>query len=119
MRTESTRPGVMLYFDDFKAITGFLTNEQVGILVKAILSYAETGEWVSADCDTNVHFALSTLRSKIDRDGERYQRSVLQRRHAVYVREAQKRGTEPLSFEEWLALEEARQHRSVSTDNER
>lgn len=100
----NNRPGVMIYFDDFRPITDFLDDEQLGVLLRAVLSYAENGEWVGDDCDGNVRFVLNTLRPKIDRDAERYERSVLQKKHAVYSREQKKQGKEPLSFDDWLEV---------------
>lgn len=102
----NNRPGVMLYFEDFKPIIDYLNDEQLGTLLRAILSYAENGEWLGEDCDGNVRFVLNTLRPKIDRDGERYERSVLQRRYAVYSREQQRSGKEPMDFNSWIEMNE-------------
>ena len=51
------------------------------------------------------------LRPKIDRDAEKYEESREQRQHAVYVREAKRRGEQPLTLPEW------RLYRETSSDN--
>ncbi len=119
MSGTSKRPGVMVYFDDFRNIAEFLTDEQIGVFMKAVVDYAEFGEEPSAELEHTVRFAVKSIRSKIDRDGEKYQLTVMQRRYAVYSREVQKRGGEPIGFEEWLALEEVKATRAASTDNGR
>ena len=119
MSETSKRPGVMIYFDDFRNIAEFLTNEQIGEFMKAVVDYAELGEEPSAELEHTVRFAIKSIRSKIDRDGEKYQLTVMQRRYAVYSRDVQKRGGEPISFEEWLSLEEVKARRAVTTDNGR
>lgn len=106
----NSRPGVMIYFEDFKPIIDYLNNEQLGLLLKAILAYAENGEWLGEDCDGNVRFVLNTLRSKIDRDAERYERSVLQKRHAAYSREQKRNGKEPMDFDAWIEVNNTLHH---------
>lgn len=119
MSESSTRPGVMIYFDDFRNIAEFLTNEQLGVFMKAVVDYAERGEEPPAELEQTVRFAVKSIRSKIDRDAQKYQTAVMQRRYAVYSREVQKRGGEPISFEEWLAIEEVKAKRAASADNDR
>lgn len=110
------RPGVMIYFDDFRPIIDFLNDEQIGFLLRAVLAYAETGEWIVKDDDSSVKFALNTLKPKIDRDAERYEQSIWQRKYAVYSHEARKHGKEPISFEDWIALQEGARKLSAAID---
>lgn len=74
------------------------------------ISYAEYGEWIEDECDNSVRFALNTLRSKIDRDAERYERSVLQKRHAAYSREQKRNGKEPMDFDAWIEVNNTLHH---------
>ena len=99
---ENGRPGAMLYFNDLKPFTSFLTNEQLGVLLTAILNYAEHGLWVDDDCDPNVKVALMVLQPKIDRDGESYERKKLHGQYMTYVRMAQSNGETYLSETEWI-----------------
>lgn len=104
----ANRPGVMLYFDMRPALSR-LKDEQLGWLFMAILDYAEYGEMPDLDPVTGMCFDM--LRPKIDRDGERYDATIEQRKYAVYCREARKNDCEPLSFDDW------KQDHSVSVDN--
>lgn len=113
------RPGVMIYFDDFRPIADFLNDEQLGVLLRAVISYAESGEWLADDCDNSVRFALNTMKPKIDRDAERYEESIWQRKYAVYSRETRKQGKEPIAFEEWYSLRQMSEQRMLSADNGR
>jgi hypothetical protein len=103
------KPGFMLYFDCIRPALNRLDDTQCGQLFRAVLNYAEFGEL--SDLDPLVGMAFDLIRPRIDRDSERYRESRDQRRHAVYVREARKRGEDPLSLSEW------RGHRELSSDN--
>ena len=103
------RPGVMVYFDAVRPALSRLDNEQCGSLFRAILDYAEYGAVSDLEPMTGMVFDL--LRPKIDRDAEKYEESREQRQHAVYVREARRRGEEPLTLSEW------RTNRELSSDN--
>ena len=102
-------PGVMLYFDSIRPALNRLDNEQCGALFRAILDYAEYGAVSDLEPMTGMVFDL--LRPKIDRDAEKYAESREQRQHAVYVREAKRRGERPLTLPEW------RLYRETSSDN--
>lgn len=111
------RPGVMFYFDDFRPIADFLSDKQLGVLLRAVMNYAENGEWIAENCDSSVRFALNTMKPKIDRDAERYEDSIWQRKYAVYSRETRKQGKEPIPFEEWYPLRKMTEQRAISSDN--
>ena len=102
-------PGVMLYFDSIRPALNRLDNEQCGALFRAILDYAEFG--VVSDLEPMTGMVFDLLRPKIDRDATKYSESKVQRQHAVYVREAKRRGEEPLTLSEWRA------NREISSDN--
>lgn len=73
MADKAKRPGVMLYFDDIKPAINRMDDEQCGRLLRAIVSYAETGEKPEIDGMEGLVFDM--LIPKIDRDGERYEES--------------------------------------------
>lgn len=66
----SSKPGVMLYFD-LRPCLQRLTNEQKGVLLTAILDYAEDGEIPEID-DIAVGIAWDFIKPRIDRDAEAY-----------------------------------------------
>ena len=109
MGESKQKPGVMLYFDSIRPALNRLDNEQCGSLFRAILDYAEYG--VVSDLGAMEGMAFDLLRPKIDRDAEKYAESREQRQQAVYVREARRRGEEPLTLSEW------RTNRESSSDN--
>jgi len=109
MAAAKQKPGVMLYFDSIRPALNRLDNEQCGALFRAILDYGEFGAVSDLEPMTGMVFDL--LRPKIDKDTERYEESREQRQHAVYAREAKRRGEQPLSFPEW------RLNRELSSDN--
>ena len=109
MADGKARPGVMIYFESVRPALSRLDNEQCGALFRAIIDYAEYG--AVSDLEPMTGMAFDLLRPKIDRDAEKYEESREQRQHAVYVREAKRRGEEPLRLSEW------RTNRELSSDN--
>lgn len=117
MAAAKQKPGVMLYFDSIRPALNRLDNEQCGALFRAILDYGEFGAVSDLEPMTGMVFDL--LRPKIDRDAEKYEESREQRQHAVYAREAKRRGEQPLSFPEWrLNRELSSDNRPITPDNE-
>ena len=98
-KSEKKKPGVVIYFDIRNALSR-LTMEQRGILLTAVLDYAEYGEITDLDIPTGVCFDM--LRPKIDYDDIKYGLTIAQRQYAAYVRETKKRFEEPIPYEEWL-----------------
>lgn len=60
----------ILYLENKEQID-FLTNEQKGVLLDAIFAYAETGE--TPKLDKTVALVFSVIRSRLDRDAEKYE----------------------------------------------
>ena len=111
------KPGVMIYFDSIRPALTRLNDEQCGSLFRAILDYAEYG--VITDLEPITGMVFDLLRPKIDRDSDRYEESREQRQHAVYAREAKRRGEQPLSFSEWRVYRAATNDNGpISPDNE-
>ena len=109
-KSDRSRPGVMLYFDSIRPALDRLDDLKCGQLFRAIVDYAEYGAVPKLDPLVGMVFAL--LVPKIDRDAEKYAESREQRQHAVYVREAKRRGEQPMTISEW------RIHRELSSDIE-
>lgn len=96
----SSRPGVMMYFD-IRPCLKRLNNEQKGQLFEAILDYAEFSVVPDFGDDVGLSIAWDFIQPKIDRDNERYEAQVLQKRYAVVVRECKRNGQTAPPFEVW------------------
>ena len=108
------KPGVMIYFDIRKALD-FLTDQQKGKLFQAILEYAERG--IAPQFDGVLAMAWAFVQPQIDRDGERYSGKVEKSKYAVYVREAKKKGDDPITFDEWHCNQQSFDNNEISDDN--
>lgn len=104
MSETSTKPGVMVYFNDVRPFFRAFSNEQLGALFRAVVDYSENGEWPSSDCDSSVILALDVLRDKIDRDGAAYERKKLHGQYMTYVRETKEEGRTPIPESKWIAM---------------
>lgn len=98
MAMRQKRPGTMIYFD-LREPLKFLTVEEKGRLLDAILDYGELGS--VPDFEGALAMCWAFVQPKIDRDGEQYQKSVDKRKYAVYCREEKKSGREPIGFDDW------------------
>lgn len=96
------QPGVMIYFSLRPSIKR-LTMAEKGALFDAILAYGE--ERIEPDFQGVLALAWDFVKPILERDSERYDAQVQQRRYAVYVREAKRQGDIPLSFDEWSEQE--------------
>ena len=72
------RPGVMLYFDIEPGLK-ILDDTQRGQLFSAILEYAHWGAVPSFD-EPLLSMAWSFVKTSIDRDGERYEKTVAKKK---------------------------------------
>jgi len=100
---ESSRPGVMIYFDDIRPFADYMTDEVLGAFIRALIDYAQFGEWVDDDCDPNVVVPLRIFKPKVDRDAEAYESKKLHGQYMTYVRLAKQQGLNPVSEEAWRA----------------
>ena len=71
MATNKQRPGMMLYFEDIRAIERF-SDAQIGKLLRLLMDYAETGELPEID-DERVDTAMCIFKAKVDRDRKHYE----------------------------------------------
>ena len=107
------KPGIMFYFDVRPCIKR-LTLDEKGQLFEAILDYGEFGNL--PNFDDRLGIAWDFIQPKLDKDSELYGHKVLQRQYAVYVREARKQDSVPISFDEWLSLSDDEKNRLLSAD---
>ena len=105
----------MFYFDVRPCIKR-LTLEEKGQLFEAILDYGEFGNL--PNFDDRLGIAWDFIQPKLNKDSELYGRKVSQRHYAVYVREARKCDSVPISFDEWSILPDDEKKRLLSTDTE-
>ena len=96
---QKERPGVMLYFDVLRPMINRLDAAQCGVLLRAVMDYAQYG--VMPELDPMTGMAFDMLVPKIDHDAERYEESREQRQYAAYAREKKRSGEQVLSFSEW------------------
>ena len=82
------QPGVMFYFE-IRPCLGRLTPEEKGVLFEAILDYGQFGREPELAGGPGV--AWDFIRPKLDRDRERYEAMVEQRRQAAEKRWAGQR----------------------------
>ena len=80
------KKSIMLYLDSCEQ-WDMLSNEQAGILIKALLRYSKTGEQLETE-DGMLRMAFSFLTAQIDRDGEKWEKKC--ERNAEYYQKRQK-----------------------------
>ena len=110
------KPGVILYFD-VRPCLKRLSDEEKGRLFEAILEYGENG--VDPNFEGMLGIAWDFIQPSIDRDSNRYDHQVSQKRYAAYVREAKKKGVGIITFEEWHSMGNITRHHPISADIER
>ena len=91
------RPGFMLYFDRLVPALAHLDDAQAGILLRAIVEYAQAGTIPTLDGLTS--FAFDMLRPGIDQDGEAYERKWIHGNYMTYARKCKGEGQTPISEE--------------------
>lgn len=91
------RPGVMFYFDTMPAIKKMEPNDVYAIFM-AGMEYGQFG--VLPELDGVASIVWDLIKPKIDRDGETYQRKVLQQTWKGYIRHIENEADRP-TFDEW------------------
>lgn len=104
------RPGIMLYFADWNGILNLEDDAILGRFVRAALIYGQNGTDTAFEGMEKAVWEL--FKTKIDRDGVRYQRQQKAGEYAVYCREEKRACRNPLTRIEW-----ERDH-SLSNDND-
>lgn len=106
------RPGIMVYFDLIDSLQDY-TDAEAGLLFRAMLEYGKTGA-IPEFSDRGMKTLWRSIQQKIDRDGGKYRDRCDSGAYAVYVREANKQGIEPLTFDDW----KSNRYRSITVDND-
>lgn len=94
------RSALMLYLDFLEAFME-LSDRDLGRLFRAMIKYAATGEEPDFNGKRDIEILWLFIRPRIDADGKRYEKAVLQKKYAVYVREQKRRCLAYMSFEEY------------------
>lgn len=111
------RPGVMIYFDVREPLEE-LADDEKGRLFDAILEYGQYG--VIPEFTGTLRMAWRFIKPNIDRDGNKYEKTVQQRKYASYCNKLRslKREDEKVSFDAWMGLSDADRQRLMSVDTE-
>lgn len=109
------RPGVMLYFDMLEPIR-VLPDADKGRLLVAILEYGKEG--IVPQFDGMLALAWGFIQPKLDRDGESYENTKVQRKYAAFCKKRTGLNLPKIPFEEWLEMDEDERLRMVSNSNE-
>ncbi len=89
----------MLYFDRLVPALAHLDDAQAGILLRALVEYAQAGTIPTLDGLTG--FAFDMLRPGIDQDGEAYMRKWAHGNYMTYARKCKETGQSPVSEDEY------------------
>lgn len=108
------RPGIMLYFDILDPIR-MLPDEDKGRLLVAMLEYGQSG--VLPEFSGMMAMAWGFIRPKLDKDGEAYENSTLQRKYATFCRSRPK-NLPKITFGEWLKMTEDERERALTDIND-
>ena len=73
----------VVFYTDAIEQWAMLSNEQAGILIKALLRYVSTGERLET-ADGMLAMAFSFMAAQLDRDGEKYKKKC--ERNAEYYK---------------------------------
>ena len=93
------RPGIMIYFDVIPQLQEY-SVEEVGKLFLAALEYGSTGS-IPCFTDRGLRVIWRQLQEKLDRDGEKYQKKVIDGAFGLYKRHCNEVGQEPLTKNAW------------------
>ena len=93
------KPGVMVYFD-MRRMVKLLTDSDKGKLFEAILDYGETGS-VGELTDT-LRIIWPLIQHRLDTDSLQYDKKIVKRKYASYVRWTKEHQQATLSYDDWL-----------------
>ena len=110
----SERPGVLFRFELLDALEQ-LSPADAGELFVAAMKYGKDGT-VPAFQNPLLSIVWTFIKTAVDRDAESYDGKVLQKKYAVYVREAKKVGAKTLSFDEWKVSPDISRYHPLSVD---
>lgn len=109
------RPGIMLYFDILEPIR-VLPDADKGRLLVAILEYGKEG--IVPEFDGMLAMAWGFIQPKLDRDGESYENTKVQRKYAAFCKKRSGLNLPKIPFEEWLDMDDDERKRMLTESNE-
>lgn len=96
------KPGVMIYFNQFRGLTQFMTKEQKSDLVDALVDYAEFGKMPDFSGDALLNSVFNgAIRLNAEEDDRRFTKKSVGRKWANYVRWSEKHHVYLPEREEW------------------
>lgn len=97
-----SRPGFMVYFNDFIGVMQ-MDDAMVGRFFRLAFDYARTG---NIPVLTGLELALfTTIRARIDIDEDRYDETSIKRRYGGYCRAEKAAGREPVDLSTWQHMQ--------------
>ena len=93
------KPGVMIYFDMIPVVE-LLSNQDAGLLFRAILQYGENG--VLPELDPHLALLWPLIQQRLDCDAARYETTVMKRKYAAYARWERQNERQPQPYTLWL-----------------
>ncbi len=99
-REKQERPGMLLYFEEFLPALKRFNNEELGIILRAVIRYGAEGE--EPELDGNLGFFFEIIKPKLDRDLEKYRQRSVNRSYAAYCSHTPP--AEQLTRQEWEKL---------------
>lgn len=113
------KPGMMLYFGDLQDMFSVLTDEELGMLLRAASEFAASGK-DSTFKDRTLRLAWLKMKRAISSDDEKYDGRKKSSAYANYCREEKRAGREPVCKELWMQqTENTDQYRTVPSGTER
>ncbi len=95
------KPGIMMYFEIYPCLK-LMSREEKGDLLESMMHYGMTGEEPKLSGTLEVLWPL--LKDRVDRDTDRYNRTVVRNQYASYVKSAQSKNQTALSYEDWKEI---------------
>ena len=108
------KKGFLLYNDYYEHIK-LLTNEETGLLTKALFEYAENK--TKPNFEGSLAMAFSFIHAQMDRDGERYEETCRKRAEAGRLGGRAKRNTTNVFFAKQNVANEADNDVEINTHN--
>ncbi len=112
----SGQPGLIVYFELLDDLVDF-TDEEAGQILRAFLTYGATGE-LPCFTDRGMKAIWRKVQGWADRDSQKYERTVLQRRYASYCKKLRQEKREPLGFDDWVDEQSTADNGSLTVDND-
>ena len=101
------QPGFMIYVDDWELYAGDYSDEEIGQMLRALLTYFTKRERTEFSDRGMRQFFRQTAKA-IDLDAKRYADKCFQNAYNRYRGTCKQRDEKPLSFEEWLTTVDER-----------